>query len=124
MGSYRGARYSRTWLTTLALLPVLSGVYFAVLGGSSAWIVLVPLAVVIVAVVWSVPLSIVGPDGIRLVLLGRTVRWTDITAVLDPRPGDEEVRVQIDGDHLVRLPGVPPEAAPTIRALHAARRTG
>lgn len=122
MGPFWGARYSRTWFTMLASLPLLCGVFFSVLGGTGAWVVLLPLAVVIVAVVWLVPLSVVGAKGIRLVLRGQLVWWADIESVLDPRPGDEEVRVEMDGGRVLRLPGIPPRSASAIRALHNTHR--
>lgn len=119
---YWGARYSRTWFTMLAALPLLSGVYFSVLGGTRAWIVLAPLTVVVVAAIWLVPQAVVGDDGVRLVLRGRLVRWPEIETVLDPEPGDEDLRVTVAGGRVLRLDGVPPRAAPEIRARLAGRR--
>jgi hypothetical protein len=121
-GAYRGARYTRTWFTLLAEVPVLSGIYFAVLLGSDAWVVLAPIAVVIAAALWLVPLSVVSTDGVRLVLGRETVAWRDIAAVLDPRTGDEEARVELAGGRVLALPGVPPEAVPDLRRLWNAAR--
>ena len=121
-GSYWGARYTRTWFTTLAGLPLLAGIFFAVLGGSDAWVVLAPLAVVIVAVLWLVPLSVVSTGGIRLVLQREVVAWSDIAAVLDPRAGDEELRIELVDGRIIAVPGVPPRAVPAFRSLHAANR--
>jgi hypothetical protein len=120
-GPYWGARYTRTWFTTLAELPLLCGIFFAVLGGSDAWIVLAPLAVVIAAALWAVPLSVVSTGGIRLVLQRETVAWPAVAAVLDPRAGDEEVRVELVDGRVIAVPGVPPRAVPALRRLHAAR---
>lgn len=120
LGAYWGARYSRTWFTTLAGLPLLTGIFFSVLGGTGAWLVLVPLLVVVVAVIWAVPLAVVGADGIRLVLSGRSVPWSRVASVLEPRPGDESVRLELTDGRVLRVPGVPPEAASTLRAVHAA----
>ena len=117
-----GARYSRTWFTTLAGLPLLIGIYFSVLGGTRAWIVLVPLTVVVVGIIWLVPQAVVGDEGVRLVLRGRLVRWSEIEAVLDPGPGDENLSVEVAGGRVVRLDGVPPSAAGELRALHSAHR--
>jgi hypothetical protein len=119
-----GARYSRTWFTTLAALPLLSGIFFSVLGGTRAWIVLLPLTVLVVGLIWLVPQAVVGDAGVRLVLRGRLVRWSDIETVLDPGPGDEDLRVEVAGRRVLRLDGVPPSAAADIRALHAAHRDG
>jgi hypothetical protein len=121
-GPYWGARYTRTWFTTLAGLPLLAGIFFAVLGGSDAWIVLVPLAVVIVAGIWLVPLSVVSAGGIRLVLGREVVAWSDVAVVLDPRAGDEEVRIELADGRITAVPGVPPRAVPALRNLHAANR--
>ena len=121
-GAYRGARYTRTWFTTLTGIPLLCGIYFAVLGGSDAWVVLAVLAVVIAAAIWSVPLSVVSPQGVRLVLARETVAWSDVAAVLDPRTGDEEARIELVGGHVMALPGVPPRAVPALRRLHDVRR--
>jgi hypothetical protein len=120
-GPYWGARYTRTWFTTLAGLPLLAGIFFAVLGGSDAWIVLAPLALVIAAVIWLVPLSVVSTAGIRLVLQRQVVAWSDVAAVLDPRAGDEEVRVELVDGRITAVPGVPPRAAPALRRLHTTR---
>lgn len=113
---YWGARYSRTWITTLAAVPLLSGVYFSVLGGTGAWVVLVPLTAVVVAATWLVPQAVVGERGVRLVLRRRFVRWPEIETVLDPEPGDEDLRVTVRGGGVLRLDGVPPRAAGEIRA--------
>ncbi len=115
-----GARYSRTWFTTLAALPLLIGVYFSVLGGTRAWIVLAPLTVVVVGLIWLVPQAVVGDRGVRLVLRGRLVRWSEIETVLDPGPGDKDLLVEMAGGRVLRLDGVPPSAAEEVRALHRA----
>jgi hypothetical protein len=120
-GPYWGARYTRTWFTTLAGLPLLAGIFFAVLGGSDAWIVLAPLALVIAALIWSVPLSVVSASGIRLVLQRQVVAWPRVAAILDPRAGDEEVRMELVDGRVIAVPGVPPSAVPALRRLHAAR---
>ncbi len=121
-GPYWGARYTRTWFTTLAGIPLLSGIFFAVLGGSDAWIVLAGLAVVITLVLWLVPLSVVSSGGIRLVLQREVVAWADVASVLDPRVGDEEVRIELVDGHVLAVPGVPPRAVPALRRLHGATR--
>jgi hypothetical protein len=122
LGPYWGARYTRTWFTTLAGLPVLWGIYFSVLGGTQAWVVLVPLLVVVVAVIWAVPLAVVGGEGVRLLPTGRFVPWSEVASVLEPGPGDESVRLELAGGRVLRVPGVPPGAAPVLRSVHAARR--
>lgn len=122
LGPYWGARYTRTWFTTLAGLPVLCGIYFSVLGGTRAWVVLVPLLVVVVAAIWAVPLAVVGTGGIRLVPARRVVAWTDVASVLEPEPGDEAVRLELVDGRILRVPGVSPSAAPALRCVHAARR--
>ncbi len=106
----------------LAGVPLLSGIYFSVLGGTSAWIVLVPLTVVIVGVLWLVPQSIVSEDGIRFVLRGDVVPWSQVASIPEPRAGDEEVRMELVSGRIVRVPGVPPGAAPALREMHAAKR--
>lgn len=120
LGAFRGARYSRTWFTTLAALPLLAGSYFSVLGGTRAWTVLLALLLVAVVVIWAVPLAVVGTEGVRLVLTGRSVVWRDVAAVLEPRPGDESVRLELTDGRVLRVPGVPPRAASALRAVHAA----
>ena len=117
-----GARYTRTWFTTLAGLPLFLGVCFSVLQGTRAWIVLVPLTVVVVAAIWLVPQAVVDDRGVRLVLRGRLVRWSEIEAVLDPGPGDEDLLAEVADGRLLRLDGVPPGAAERVRALHRAHR--
>lgn len=117
-----GARYTRSWITMLVAIPLLSGIYFSVLGGTSAWIALVPLTVVIVGALWSVPLSIASPEGIRVVLRAEVVPWTLVASVLDPRPGDEEVRMELTNGRILAVPGAPPSAVPTLRRLHAEKR--
>lgn len=117
-----GARYSRVWFTTLSGVLLLSGVYFSVLGGTRSWIVLVPLTVVVVSVIWAVPQAVVGDEGVRLVVRGRLVRWSEIESVLDPEPGDESVRVLGSDGRVRRLDGVPLRAAPQIRAALDGRR--
>jgi len=116
-GWYWGARYTRTWLTTLAGLPLASLIAFSVLEGTPAWLVLLPLTVLIIGAVWLVPLAIVTTEGIELVLRGRVVAWSDVAAVLDPRPGDQQVRVELTDGHILTVSGVAPAAAPALRAL-------
>lgn len=123
LGPYRGARYTRTWFTTLAGVPLLCGIFFSVLGGSSAWIVLSVLTVVITAILWLVPLSVVSSEGIRLVLGRETVAWSEVASVLDPRVGDEEVRIELVSGRIRAVPGVPPHAVPALRRLLRANRS-
>jgi hypothetical protein len=42
--------------------------------------------------------------------------------VLDPAPGDENLRVEMAEGRVIRLDGVPHSAAEDVRALHAANR--
>ena len=121
-GWYWGGRYTRTWFTTRAGLPVLVGIFFSVLGGTRAWVVLVPLLVVVVVVVWAVPLAVVDAGGVRLVMGRRAVRWADVASVLAPEPGDESVRLELTDGRVLRVPGVPPDAGPALRAVHRAHR--
>ena len=122
LGPFWGARYSRSWITMLVGVPLLSGIYFSILGGTSAWILLVPLTAVIVGSLWAVPLSIVSAEGIRLVLRGDVVPWSQVASVLDPRPGDEEVRIELTNGRILTVPGVPPNAAAALRRLRTAKR--
>jgi hypothetical protein len=122
LGPYWGARYTRTWFTTLAGIPLLCGIFFAILGGSSAWIVLAVLTVVIVAAIWSVPLTVVSSRGIRFVLQRELVAWSDVASVLDPRTGDEEVRIAMADGRVRAVPGVPPGTVPALRRLLSAHR--
>jgi hypothetical protein len=122
LGPFWGARYSRSWITMLAGVPLLSGIYFSILGGSSAWILLVPLTAVIVGIVWLVPQSIVSAKGIRLVLHGDVIPWSEVAAIRDPRPGDEEVRMDMVNGRIRRVPGVPAGMAPALREPHTATR--
>lgn len=116
-----GARYTRSWFTLLAGAPLLFGIYMSILQDTSAWLVLAPLTVVILGVLWLVPLAVVSDEGIRMVLRGTTVPWSGVAAVLDPRPGDEVVRLELTDGRVVRVPGVPPGAVPALRARHTGR---
>lgn len=106
----------------LAGVPLLSGIYFSILGGTSAWVILVPLTTVIVGILWLVPLSIVSADGIRFVLRREVIPWSQVASIPEPRPGDEEVRLELVNGRIVRVPGVPPSTAPALRELHTANR--
>ena len=116
-----GARYSRTWFTTLAALPLLVA-SCSTPPDTRAWIVLAPLTIVVVAVIWLVPQAVVGDRGVRLVLRGQLVRWSEIETVLDPGSGDQDLRVEMADGRVLRLDGVPPRASEEVRALHMAHR--
>jgi hypothetical protein len=122
LGPYWGAHYSRSWFTTLAGMPLLAGIYFSVIVGTRTWVVLVLLLVVLLAVVWLVPLAVVGHAGVRLVPARRLVQWTEVASVLEPGADDEAVRLELTGGRVLPVPGVPPSAAPALRSLHAAQR--
>jgi hypothetical protein len=122
LGPFWGARYTRSWITLLAGTPLLSGIYLSIVAGTSGWIVLVPLTVVVVGILWLVPQSIVSAEGIRFVLRGDVVPWSQVTAILEPRTGDEEVRMELVNGRVVTAPGVPPGTAPALRRLHSAQR--
>lgn len=122
IGTYRGAVYTRSWITTLGGLPLLFAAYFSVLEGTDAWVVVMPLLMVVVVAIWAVPLAVVGNDGIRLVLQRRSVAWADVAAVLEPRAGDETVRLALTDGQILPVPGVPPQAALALRVVHTARR--
>lgn len=122
LGWYRGARYSRTWLTMLIGMTLAWLIMFALASGSAAWMVLLPITVVVIAPLWLVPLSVITPDGIQLVLKRRWIPWADVDSVCEPRPGDEEVRLILIDAHSVLLPGVPPRAVPALRAYLAHRQ--
>lgn len=119
LGSYRGATYSRTWLTMLTAMPLAWLILFSVVAGNSAWIALIPVSVVLIAPLWLVPLSVVRADGVRLVLKRIWIPWSEVDSISDPRPGDDELRVILVDAHSVVLRGVPPKAAPSLRALLA-----
>lgn len=121
LGRYRGARYTRTWLTTLTGMPLLSLIAFSILGGDGLWVVLVPLTLLIFGALWLIPLSVITSDGIRIVLRATFVPWSEVARVLDPRPGDEQARIELTDGHILRLPGVSPAAVPALRALRAGR---
>jgi hypothetical protein len=121
-GWYRGAVYSRTWLTTLIGIPLLGAIGLTVVAGTGEWVVLVPLTLLVGGALWLTPLSVITPEGIRLVLQGTFVPWAAVEWVLDPRPGDEEARVELTGGSILVLPGVPPGAVPTLRSLLARGR--
>lgn len=105
------AGMSLTWL-----------VFFSIAAGNHAWMVLIPLTVLVIAALWIVPLSVITADGIRLVFQRGFVAWSDVEWVLDPRPGDEQARLQLADGHTVTLPGVAPTAVPALRRLWAAHR--
>lgn len=117
-----GARYTRSWITMLVAIPLLSGIYVSVLGGTSAWIALVPLTAVVIVALWLVPLSTVSAEGIRLVLRAEVVPWSRVASVLDPRPGDEQVRLELTNGRILSVPGAPPSAVPTLRRLRSEKR--
>lgn len=119
--TYWGARYTRSWFTLLAGMPLLFGIYVSILDGTSGWLLLAPLTVVIIGALWLIPLAVVSAEGVRMVLRGTTVPWSGVAAVLDPRPGDEVVRLELTDGRVVRVPGVPPAAVPALRARHTGR---
>jgi hypothetical protein len=108
-------------LTTLTGMPLLSLITFSILGGDGAWVVLVPLTLLIFGALWLIPLSVITSDGIRIVLRGTFVPWSEVAQVLDPRPGDEQARMELTDGRILRLPGVSPAAVPALRALRAGR---
>ena len=116
-----GARYTRSWFTLLAGMPLLFGIYVSILDGTSGWLLLAPLTVVIIGALWLIPLAVVSDEGIRMVLRGTTVPWSGVAAVLDPRLGDEVVRLELTDGRVVRVPGVRPGAVPALRARHTGR---
>ncbi|MBO4236151.1 hypothetical protein [Pseudonocardia alni] len=118
---YWGARYTRSWLTMLVGTPLSVGIYLQVLQNTSAWAVLAPLTVVIIGPRWLVPPAVVSDKGIRLVLPGTVVPWGRVAAVLDPRAGDEVVRLKLTEGRTVRVPGVPPATASYLRAVRNGR---
>lgn len=122
VGWYRGARYSRTWLTMLIGMWLAWLVMFSIAGGSAAWIAVIPLTVLIMGALWVVPLTIVTTEGIRLVFQRIVVPWSQVQWVLDPRLGDQEARVQLSDDHTLTLPGVSPRSVPALRVLWSQHR--
>ena len=117
--TYWGARYTRGWFTMLVGAPLAVGIYLSILQNTSAWLVLAPITVVIIAALWLVPVAVVSDRGIRFVLSGTALPWCRVAAVLDPRPGDEVVRLELIDGRVVRVPGVPPSAAPYLRTLRS-----
>ena len=97
-------------------------VMFSIAGGTSAWMVVVPLSVLIIGALWVVPLTVITAEGIRLVFKRVLVPWSDVQWVLDPRAGDEEARLQLADDHILTLPGVSPRAVPALRVLWSRHR--
>jgi hypothetical protein len=122
LGRYRGAVYTRTWLTTLTLMSMVFLIGASILDGTLEWVVLTPLTIAAVAALWLVPLTVVTAEGVRLVLRREFVAWTEVAQVLPPRPGDEEVRLELVDGRALGLPGVPPQAAPALSQVWAAAR--
>ncbi len=117
LGSYRGATYSRTWLTMLTGMTLAWLVMFSIAGGNLVWVALIPVTVAVLGALWLVPLTVITTEGIRLVFKRVVVSWSDVEWVLDPRPGDEEARLQLTDGHVLTVPGVPPRAVPALRVL-------
>lgn len=117
LGRYRGAIYSRTWLTMLTGMTLAWLFLFSIAAGDTVWIALIPVTVAVIAPLWLVPLSVVSTEGIRLVLKGIWIPWSGVDSICDPRPGDEEVRLILVDAHSIVLPGVPPSAVPGLRGL-------
>ncbi|WP_127782248.1 hypothetical protein [Rhodococcus sp. X156] len=122
LGRFRGARYARTWLTMLFGMTMAWLVMFTIASHSIAWVVLVPLAALGIAAIWLVPLTVVTPDGLRLVMRRIFVPWWEVRWVLDPRPGDEQARIELRDGSVFSLPGVPPQAVPGLRITWAQNR--
>lgn len=122
LGRYRGATYSRTWLTVLAGMTLAWLFMFSIAGGNSGWIALIPVTVVVIGALWLVPLTVVTTGGVRLVFKRVVVPWSDVEWVLDPRAGDEEARLQLTDGHVLTVPGVSPRAVPALRVLWSRHR--
>ncbi len=122
LGRYRGARYSRTWLTMLVGMTLAWLFLFSIAAGNAVWIALIPVTIVVLGALWLVPLTVITTDGIRLVFKRVVVPWSDVEWVLDPRAGDEEARLQLTDGHILTVPGVPPRAVPALRVLWSRHR--
>lgn len=122
LGRYRGAVYSRTWLTMLTGMTLAWFFFFSFAAGNTVWIALIPVTVAVIGPLWLVPLSVVSTEGIRLVLKRIWIPWSEVDSICDPRPGDEEVRLILIDAHSLTVPGVAPRAVPSLRALLAHHR--
>jgi len=118
--AYRGGTYTRGYLIMFWLMAV------AALGlglwSGAAYVALAILGVVGamgVVVLASTAQSVLSPQGVRLVLRRRWIPWSDVAEVLDPRPGDTELRVRTHDGSALTVKGAPATVAVDLRAaLH------
>ncbi len=122
VGRYRGATYSRTWLTMLTGMTLAWLFMFSIAAGSLLWVALIPVTVLVIGTLWLVPLTVVTAEGIRLVFKRIFLPWSDVDWILDPRAGDEEARVQLTDGQVLAIAGVSPRDVPALRVLWSRHR--
>lgn len=123
-GPYRGGTYTRAYLTMFWLIGATAlGLQLWVGARWTALAVLVILAAMGTTVLVGTAQTVLSPEGVRLVLLRRWVPWSDVAEVLDPRPGDAELRLCLRDGTVLTAKGVPPSVGPALRTVLARRST-
>ena len=121
-GAYRGGTYTRAYLTMFWLMGAVAlGLELEVRGRWPALVVLVIVAAMGTTVLVGTAQSVLSPDGLRLVLLRQWVPWSDVADVLEPEPGETELRLRLTDGTVLTAKGVPPSLGPAVRTLLARR---
>jgi hypothetical protein len=124
-GAYRGGTYTRSYLVMFWLMGVVGVGLDAVLRSHwhvGAVVVLGVVGAMGVVVLVGTAQSVLDADGLRLVLRRRRLPWADVAEVVDPEPGDAELRLRTWDGTVVTAKGVPPSVGPGVTELLAALR--
>lgn len=125
LGTYRGGTYTRSYLVMFWLMGVTAVVLDAVLRAhwsAGGLVVLAVVAAMGVVVLVGTAQSVLDADGLRLVLTRRRLPWREVAEVVDPEPGDAELRLRTWDGTVVTAKGVPPSVGPGVTELLAALR--
>lgn len=117
-GAYRGGTYTRSYLTMFWLMGAVA------VGGELVaerrWTpltVLVVVAAMGVVVLVGTAQTVLDGRGVHQVLRRRHVPWSAVAQVLDPLPGETELRLCLTDGTVLTARGVPPRAGPAVRAV-------
>lgn len=117
-GAYRGGRYTRAYMLMFWLMAAAAlGLDLGSNGDVVGLVVLGVITAIGAVVIVGVAQSVLSPEGLRLVLLRRWVPWTQVARVVEPEPGDTELRLALRDDTLVTAKGVPPSVGPQVARL-------